>query len=64
MAKKKVPNEKLSIDAYKAMITQKKSRRFRIEFYPWPVQLALTIPFAFFFFIIIMYIFHIKNLAD
>ena len=46
-------SQKLSISDYKALREKQAKRRFKIEFYPWPVLLALGIPFGVLIFLII-----------
>ncbi|MBF0387929.1 MAG: hypothetical protein HQL20_08760 [Candidatus Omnitrophica bacterium] len=62
MAEKR-KNEKLSIEEYQARKALLSKKRFRIEAYPWPVLLALGLPFATFIFLIIVYFLHIRGVA-
>ncbi len=60
----KEKNEKLTIEEYKQRKVLLGKRHFRIEFYPWPVLLALGVPFATFIFLIIVYYLHIRGVAS
>ncbi|MBF0593458.1 MAG: hypothetical protein HQL22_00665 [Candidatus Omnitrophica bacterium] len=62
MATKK-PHEKLTIDEYKKLKELQQKRRFKIEFYPWPVMVALGIPLVVFIFLILVYILHVQGMA-
>ncbi|MEI6438364.1 MAG: hypothetical protein WCO69_06425 [Candidatus Omnitrophota bacterium] len=62
MAEKKT-GEKMTIEEYQQRKALLSKRRFRIEFYPWPVLVALGIPFATFIFLILVYILHVNGVA-
>lgn len=55
--------EKLTIEKYKEQKARLGKRWFKIEFYPWPILLALGIPLATLIFLIIVYILHIRGVA-
>ena len=61
---KKITNEKLTIAEYQERKALLSKRRFRIEFYPWPVLVALGIPMATLVFLIMVYILHIQGVAN
>jgi hypothetical protein len=62
MADKK-KNVKLTIDEYTKAREIQNKRRFKIEFYPWPVMAALGVPLATMIFLITVYLLHICNVA-
>lgn len=62
MATKKT-NVKPTIEEYKKLQELKNKRRFKIEWYPWPVMTALLIPLTLFLLLILFYVIEIKTMS-
>ena len=61
---KKATTEKLTIAEYQQRKALRDKKRFRIQFYPTPVLVALGIPFATLVFLILVYVMHIQGVAN
>jgi len=56
--------EKYTIEEYQKIRAHREKRKFRLEFYPWPVNLALGIPFLFFLIMALTYFLYVKGLSN
>jgi hypothetical protein len=63
MADKAKKKEKYTIEEYQKITAERKKRKFHFQPYPWPVTLALSVPFIFFVIITLLYILYIKGFA-
>ena len=61
MATKKKPGEKLTIQEYQDLQARNAKQRFKIQFYPWPVMVALLLPLGMLIFLVIYYTLHIQG---
>ncbi|NLE64322.1 MAG: hypothetical protein GX606_00150 [Elusimicrobia bacterium] len=46
MAKKNAPLQKISVQEYRKRQDLEAKKRFKLQAYPWPITIALVIPFV------------------